>query len=69
MEMQLDVTYRYGVRGASVDVQGGGVVVGNGSSGQCCWRGEANCVAAIWETCDKDRKAVMERKFTNYLYL
>ena len=47
MEVQLNVTYRYGVRGASVDVQGRGVVVGNGSSGQCCWRGEANCVAAI----------------------
>ena len=47
MEVQLNVTYRYGVRGASVDVQGRGVVVGNGNSGQCCWRGEANCVAAI----------------------
>lgn len=38
---------RYGVRGASVDVQGGGVVVGDGSSGQRRWRSEANCVAAI----------------------
>lgn len=43
----VDVTYRYCVRGASVDVKGRGVVVGDGSSGQCCWRGEANCVAAI----------------------
>lgn len=39
--------YRYGVRGASVDVQGRGVVVGNGSSGQCSWGGKANCVAAV----------------------
>lgn len=40
-------TYRYGVRGAPVDVQGRGVVVGDGSSGQGRWRGEANCVAAV----------------------
>lgn len=39
----------YGMRGASMDVQGGGVVVGNGSSGQCCWRGEANSVCSIRE--------------------
>lgn len=43
----MDVTYCYGMRGASVDVQGGGVVVGNGSSGQRCWRGEADCVSPI----------------------
>lgn len=43
----MDFTYRYGVRGASVDVQGRGVIVRDGSSGQCSWRGEANCVAAI----------------------
>lgn len=34
-----------------MDVQGGGVVVGDGSSGQGCWRGEANHVAAVGETC------------------
>lgn len=44
-------TYCYGVGGAAVDVQGGGVVVGDGSSGQGCWRGEANHVAAVGETC------------------
>lgn len=44
-------TYRYGVRGAPVDVQGGGVVVGDGGSGQRRWRGEANRVAAVGETC------------------
>lgn len=40
-------TYRDGVRGASVDVQGGGVVVGDSSSGQRGWGGEADCVAAV----------------------
>lgn len=44
-------TYCYGVGGAAVDVQDGGVVVGDGSSGQGCWRGEANRVAAVGETC------------------
>ena len=43
----VGVIYRYGVRGTSMDVQGRGVVVGDGSSGQCCWRGKANCVAAV----------------------
>lgn len=43
----MDATYRYGMGGASVDVQGRGVIVGDGSSGQCSWRGEAHCVAAI----------------------
>lgn len=37
----------YGMRGASMDVQGGRVVVGNGSSGQCGRRSEANCVTAV----------------------
>lgn len=46
-DVWVDVTYRYSVRGTSVDVQGRGVVVGDGSSRQCRWRGEANCVAAI----------------------
>lgn len=34
-----------------MDVQGGGVVMGDGSSGQGCWRGEADCVTAVRETC------------------
>lgn len=38
---------RYGVRGAPVDEQGGGVVVGDGGSGQCGRRSEAHSVAAI----------------------
>lgn len=41
---------RYGVGGASVDMQGGGIVVGDGGSGQCGWRGEADCVAAVRQT-------------------
>lgn len=44
--------YRDGVRGASVDVQGGGVVVGDSSSGQRGWGGEADRVAAVWEACN-----------------
>lgn len=41
------MAYRDGVRGASVDVQGGGVVVGDSSSGQRGWGGEADRVAAV----------------------
>lgn len=37
----------YSMGGASMDVQGRGVVVGDGGSGQRGWRGEAHCVAAI----------------------
>lgn len=48
------VAYRDGVRGASVDVQGGGVVVGDSSSGQRGWGGEADRVAAVWETCKRN---------------
>lgn len=43
----VDGTYCYGMRGASVDVQGRSIVVGDCSSGQCGWRSEANCVTAI----------------------
>lgn len=43
-----------------MDVQGGGVVVGDGSSGQGCWRGEAHRVAAVGETC-KDRSGHARR--------
>lgn len=47
VEECLDVTHRYGVGGAAVDVQGGGVVVGDGRSGQRGRRGEAHRVAAV----------------------
>lgn len=59
LEVWVNVTNRYSVRGASVYVQGRGVVVGDGSSGQCGWRGKANCVAAVWETCNRDRTPVL----------
>lgn len=38
-----------------MDVQGWGVVVGDGSSGQGGWRSKADRVAAIRETCDTGR--------------
>lgn len=44
------VTHCDGVGGRSVDVQGRGVVVRDGSSGQRGWRGEANGVTAIGQT-------------------
>lgn len=37
-----------------MDVQGGGVVVGDGGSGQGCRGGEADRVTAVGETCSRD---------------
>ena len=44
------VTYRYGVGGASVDVEGWRVVVGDAGSGQGGRGSEAHCVAAVRQT-------------------
>ena len=44
------LTYRYGVGGASMDVKGWRVVVGNAGSGQGGRGSEAHCVAAVRQT-------------------
>ena len=50
------LTYRYSVRGASMDVKGWRVVVGNAGSGQGGRGSEAHCVAAVRQTWEGEKQ-------------